>query len=517
MKKLVLSYILILICLLSNGQNTAVYNWQEHLSYQNAKKVINTSNHIFCSTKNGVFSYDKENYYLTKLNKTSGLSDVSVSELSYDEFTKCLIIAYENCNVDLVSENEVTNISDIKDKLILGQKKINDISIYNNTAYISTTFGIVLLDLEKEEIKETYNLYENGLPLKINECKINDTSIFAATNNGCYYADINSSQLFDFNSWKKIDGSTGDIKNIVFNSYGIVTNENGQNNFIDQDNNITFGALDDQLFYYLNDSSALSTISDSNFNYIQDAKFDQEQNIWIADSASSLIKFTNESFSEIIKPSGPSYNYAEKITLNDHKLFMIHNQNKNSISWSEDLLQWNMKNNIINATCVNSIGNDYYYGTSSKGLIQEDNQSNIIQLNLNNTNNILDSNSKIVDLKIDASGVLWGTETNSSNPLFCKDQENNWHSFIMPFVASSTSNIGEMIIDNYNQKWGIIYGSGIFVYNDNGTLENKEDDQFTKLTTAVGSGNLPDKNVYCMANDLEGDVWVGTKSGICVF
>ena len=87
----------------------------------------------------------------------------------------------------------------------------------------------------------------------------------------------------------------------------------------------------------------------------------------------------------------------------------------------------------------------------------------------------------------------------------------------MPFVASSSTEIGEIIIDDYDQKWGIIHGGGIFVYNDNNTIEETADDQFTKLGTSIGSGNLPDKQVYCITKDIEGDIWVGTKAGVCVF
>ena len=58
---------------------------------------------------------------------------------------------------------------------------------------------------------------------------------------------------------------------------------------------------------------------------------------------------------------------------------------------------------------------------------------------------------------------------------------------------------------------------GLFVYNDNGTIEDKSDDQYRVITTSVGNGNLPNQEVYVLANDLDGNVWVGTKEGVCVF
>ena len=87
----------------------------------------------------------------------------------------------------------------------------------------------------------------------------------------------------------------------------------------------------------------------------------------------------------------------------------------------------------------------------------------------------------------------------------------------MPFVANASTKIGEIIVDEVGQKWGIIKDNGLFVYNDNGTIENVTDDQFTKINTNLGSGNLPVKEVYDITSDLNGYVWAGTKTGVCVF
>ena len=43
---------------------------------------------------------------------------------------------------------------------------------------------------------------------------------------------------------------------------------------------------------------------------------------------------------------------------------------------------------------------------------------------------------------------------------------------------------------------GICSPKGLFVYNDNGTIEDKSDDQYRVITTSVGNGNLPNQEVY---------------------
>ena len=72
----------------------------------------------------------------------------------------------------MTEDNEVINIPDIKRKEISGLKKINNIYFKNNLAYLSCSFGVVVLDLIKKEIKDTYKIGENGIYLVINQTTI---------------------------------------------------------------------------------------------------------------------------------------------------------------------------------------------------------------------------------------------------------------------------------------------------------------------------------------------------------
>ena len=47
-------------------------------------------------------------------------------------------------------------------------------------------------------------------------------------------------------------------------------------------------------------------------------------------------------------------------------------------------------------------------------------------------------------------------------------------------------------------KNGGLFIKGIFVYNDNGTIEDKSDDQYKIMTTSLGNGNLPSQEVYTL-------------------
>ena len=63
--------------------------------------------------------------------------------------------------------DNIYNIPDIKNLNTSGSKSINDVFFYNQLAYLSTDFGIVVLNPSRREIKETYELQSNTTIAKI--------------------------------------------------------------------------------------------------------------------------------------------------------------------------------------------------------------------------------------------------------------------------------------------------------------------------------------------------------------
>jgi len=517
MKKILFTYFLLLTFLSVKGQNTPIYSWQEHLSYQNANHILEVENNIYCATENGLFYYNKEDFTINRLNKLNGLSDIGISALSYDKSNKIIIISYNNCNIDLIKDGIVTNISDIKEKLIIGEKTINNIDVFDDVAYLSTSFGLLLLDLIKEEIKDTYKIGENGNFVGINDCYIDDTCIFVGATDGAYFAYKNSNNLFDFNSWSKHPSHPTEVSEIIVNSLGILFNNQYPYVKVRNINGYYLEIGIDIISVYQNGNLISELIEDSNFSKIQDVWIDKDDILWVADSSNSLMKYENYTYNSTIKPNGPSSNLIKKLSFLSDDLYVLHNTEKNSISKTSSLIDWEILNPLSNIISVEKIGEEEFFGSSENSIVSVNSEGNITFYDNINTNNILDSLDNIVCLTKDENNVLWGTSSYSNLPLFSKDLNGNWVAYSMPFVANQSTEIGEFIIDDYGQKWGIRTSAGLFVYNDNNTLSDKTDDQLTKVTTAVGSGNLPNNSVYCLANDLDGNIWVGTKEGVCVF
>tara|TARA_B100001248_G_scaffold262276_1_gene257210 strand:+ start:38327 stop:39391 length:1065 start_codon:yes stop_codon:yes gene_type:complete len=140
-----------------------------------------------------------------------------------------------------------------------------------------------------------------------------------------------------------------------------------------------------------------------------------------------------------------------------------------------------------------------------------------------NTNGALDttyySNNRIriSDIKFDQNGTLWALSSEVNHPIVAKTINDQWFSYTMNQNQVDLF-FDDLLIDQSGNKWGVIArGGGLFVYNDNSTLSNNEDDQYKILNTNIGSGKLPSMQTYSLAEDLEGAVWVGTDKGVAVF
>ena len=194
------------------AQNIPLGTWRTHASYQSVKSVAIGGDRIYAASDNGFFYLDQADQTLNLLSKVSGLSDTEISEITYHDAQQTLVIAYQNGNLDLLKTNEIVNIPLIKtNQAINTPRQINHILINGNDALLSLDFGVVVLDVSRDEIKATYqNLGINGRSIAIRSAAISQDSIYLATNNGVYFAPFNDNvNLQDFNNWQRFEKSSG--------------------------------------------------------------------------------------------------------------------------------------------------------------------------------------------------------------------------------------------------------------------------------------------------------------------
>lgn len=136
------------------------------------------------------------------MTKTQGLTDVGISTFAYDEQSHWLVVAYTNSAIDLKRGSETYHIADIRHSNISGDKKVYNIRFYGGKAYLATGFGIVVVNMTRHEIEETYYLGNGGGHGVVYDLAFTDSLIVAATNEGLLTAPKSSTRLHVYDVWQ---------------------------------------------------------------------------------------------------------------------------------------------------------------------------------------------------------------------------------------------------------------------------------------------------------------------------
>src|SRR5574344_670982 len=198
-------FILSINTVFAQFENVAIGGWRDHLSYYQTDKITKVENRLLVSAGSAMFFFNPKDSTIERYSKVNGLSDAGITNVAYDSISKCIIVVYENANIDIIQNNKVYNIPDIKIRSIEGSKMINNITFYNEKAYLSCGFGIVVLDLSRKEIFETYYIGNNSSKINVNNVVIQNDSIYAATVQGLLYAPYNSPSLATSETWTKYE------------------------------------------------------------------------------------------------------------------------------------------------------------------------------------------------------------------------------------------------------------------------------------------------------------------------
>ena len=122
-------------------------------------------------------------------------------------------------------------------------------------------------------------------------------------------------------------------------------------------------------------------------------------------------------------------------------------------------------------------------------------------------------------LAFDKSRNLWVTNSSVAKSISVKKTDGTWQNFDFSTTIGTLPYLGQVLVDNLDQKWVVMSrGAGIMVTNIGTAPTTIVPGTNAKLlTTAPGNGALPSLGVECLAKDLDGQIWVGTDQGICVF
>lgn len=542
-----------------------VGTWRDHLPYYAATSVVNTGKRIVCSSPYALFDYNPSDYSINKLSRTNGLSDVGISDISFDNQTGILMVAYENANIDIIKDNSIFNLSDIKNKQIQGDKKIYQVVFSNKKAYLACGFGIVLIDTEKKEISDTWYIGPNGSSIDVLSIAFDDNYIYAATGSGIYRGQKDNPLLIDYNQWEKMTNLP------EFNGrYTQLINYNGlifaclENSFdktsiiyrqdptqwsqfynpakhihrIRTFNNKLF-IVEEKAITVLNENGTIDErISDYGFAGTEpnDVCRTNDGSLCIADSFYGLVYKSNSSAFQSFIPNGPYNNHVWHINAQPNQVIIAgggHTSFGGSFgnfgelytfsndSWKSTVM-WTSNARDLSCVLINpNKPAQVFAGAWGAGVYVFENGQ--LTNNYNETNSSLQSifpgqdYIRIGGLLLDASQNLYVTNVGVGSPISVKTPGDEWYSYNYPELAGQ-GDVAAIIETIYGHKWvQVARNGGLFAFDDNRTLANIDDDLRKRFSIYDETGQFVTNEVFSLAEDHDGVIWVGTDMGVLTY
>ena len=548
-----------------------MYKWRSHSAYTQIKEVVVMGDKVYALSSNSLFSVNKKDREIEYYTKLDGLSSSIINHIAYNQQLNRMLITYQNGQLDIMDSNgKIYNISDLFLKQMSISKQVNDICMYQDKAILGMNFGLLVIDMKKIEISDTYYIGENSSEVNVNYITLTEDNIYAATDKQLYYANL-SGNLMDYAYWtiidmpnrytpihsmctyndivyilqdKKLYQLKGNLWEIIESPYALRDLCVSKNNFLAlPDNRLGVCKIHDNL--------SITEYITYGYNY---AIQEDGNAYWLGTRDNGLVRLqitSTPSHPYDIQenyPDGPLNNFSYRLRFFGDKLYMLAGgrwtteyERPGDIMIYENDTWRNIKNedlipqtnhalsDMMNVAQDPNDPSHYFVTTYGTGLLEMYNDQ-VKKLYLPSNSNLFsaapdnpDKYTRTDGAMYDDKGNLWVLNMGSGNGnVHVISPDGKWHSFDLEQKGSRIvlQTTGEILVDNRNSQWKWIpllrATAGLVLLQDNGTPTNPKDDKVTYRQEWIDQNAQPiiPNNIYAIAQDHTNTIWVGTSSGI---
>lgn len=541
----------------SNG----IDDWRLYPSYHNATYCQVAGDKVYILASGALYSYNRSDSEVRLYDKINTLSDIDITHIAYCKEIKALVIVYSNANIDILyDDEEIYNLSDFKNKL-LSQKKINNISIQGATAYLSTEFGVVEIDLENLEFSNTYNTGFNTRYTYLFKDRL-----YTATDSGLYYCQT-SKNMLDKSNWEKahqnamkalaeLDGklyciaSDGKFMEVIPETNTLKT--------VDGNDNYSYLYREGDSFIAVS-ASRIVRIDSKGTNKICNLKekynfiLKDNETFWCCNGYGGVVESAVEDNAIVPKnrpllPNSPIRNFCEFMQFTSDEKMLVAGGNLNYFDitfYDGTLMEYDYVNdswnNLPEDTVKKATGLRYvnmcsidedptepgHYFASSFGYgiyeFREGKFVNHYSIHNSPLETVVPSNNRYVRVpmvKFDNEGNLWCINTGVKDIVKILKKDGTWITLHYKPIEYLPTMV-EPMIDSRGWLWitSLQGEPGIFCAKLNGTPFDTSDDEskvwLNKFTNQDGT-SYDIYQVYALTEDHNGKMWVGTNAGLFV-
>lgn len=323
-------------------------------------------------------------------------------------------------------------------------------------------------------------------------------------------------------------------------------------------------ATDNRLFGYMEGrgvvvigAEEVRNLGDYN---VVDMQYDVANNCyWMAASGTGIIRLNGQNEVQTFRPNGPISNYGYRLRYTDGHIYVAggsrwateavrpgdfsvyDGETWHGISATETLETLRSKGiwslpmaprDIVSIGGDPRDGGHFFAAMYGMGLLEFRDYQVVGHYNKDNSTlyPAAENNpayyTRVEAPMVDEEGNLWVLNTGANaHPINIMTPQGQWYGLDIRPSGGSALHLEtpwEITVDNRNTnyKWLIDQRSstGVILLDDGGTPIDGSDDRSMKRNTFLDTDNiqLRPENIFCLAQDLDGDIWIGTPSGIIV-
>jgi len=546
---------------------SAQTSWKTFASLSSATSVAVSSNgDVWVGTSGGLYRFNPTTNQTETFTNIDGLADIRLTSLHYDALRNALWIGTEDGIITnfTLSNNQFTSSFAIANVTQFPQKRIRDFASSGDSLLVATDFGVLLYTPSRREVRESY-LTLGSFPTgtEVRAVLFTDTLIVAGTPLGIALASRRTQNLLAPSSWQSIGvanvtalasfngkiyvGTSTSLLaySIVSQSFETITTDSV---IALRTANSRLYALTKSRLLQLSTSGEISTFA-FNFSGATDIDVASDETVFIADARRSLLVLRNQSVSPISlnTPLANRFEYFGvdsrgrlwvSSTIGDRGAEGIYRLDLTTNTWTNfpSLSPSGLNGSLRQFNAFAEQNGSYFLSGWGNGLLEfvgEDSLRGYSRFNVPALSGPANAPNFVVitDLASDSKGVLWMANYLSANgALTAKLPDGSFRNF----ATQNTSQTGlngfppgvfafRLTIDNFGRKWvasrssRLDEGTGVMIFDDNGTLDNTQDDKYIRLTTQPNQGNLPNLKINAIKTDLDGAIWFATDEGAAYY
>jgi hypothetical protein len=552
----------------------AVGRWKTYFNYTAGCDADRIDNNLYYASQSSVVNINLIDKSIRHIGKVEGLSDVGIQCLRANQTTKTVIICYRNSNIDLYQNGTVSNIPDLYNKQITGDKTIYTIIAHDKYAYLACGFGILVLDLKKKSVVDTWFFRQNNQNYSVKDLLLTkDSTIYAATDHALFKNKTGNPNIKDFATWEQVTnintpnndcflqlaslnddlylmktdtqtvviGGTTPVyqsENVIYSCKNGVWEEDTSFNFNEYDTNYSYLFIRssfDKLIVGANTGVKCYGINPTTLHIDKDQPYyrcinpitavcGSTDKLYIVSGDGILEGYSGELHHYDIQ--GPVQGAVAAITWKNAKLVVAHTVIKDWIpKWIAGYLSALEKGRWTVIPCYDAydiIGfavapydKSVIFATSFVQGVYEYKDNSLVR-NFNMTNSSLDTMGggtlRTTSPVFDKNNNLWLGNWGVSRPLVVRMADGTWKSFSIP---GGIQYLERIFIDSRNILWLMCEKERkLILFNPVGSISNAS---WVQLNLLLPEDKGPFNYVYSVAEDKDGKIWLGTDKGIKVY